>query len=241
MENQRVDDEIEIDLLEIFGVLLSRIWLILGVGITIALACFAVSKFVLIPYYDSTTKIYILNKTDNATVTYNDVQMGTQLTKDYAELINSRYVLEEVIKELSLEEDYPELLKKVSVNTPTDTRIVSITVEDEDPAQAMNIANCIREVASEHIQNVMDIEAVNVVETANMPVEKAGPSVVKWTVIGGAAGIFLICAVILIQYLLDDTIKSSEDVERYLGLSTLALIPAVSEEDGSRKKKKKRG
>lgn len=240
MENQRVDDEIEIDLLEIFGVLLSRIWLILGIGLFAALVCFVVSKFVLIPYYDSTTKIYILNKTDNAAVTYNDVQMGTQLTKDYAELINSRYVLEEVIKELSLEEDYQKLLKKVSVNTPADTRIVSITVEDEDPVQAMNTANCIREVASEHIQNVMDIEAVNVVETANMPVEKAGPSVVKWTIIGGAVGIFLICAVILIRYLLDDTIKSSEDVEKYLGLSTLALIPAVSEEENSRKKKKKR-
>lgn len=239
MENQRVDNEIEIDLLEIFGVLLSRIWLILGFGLLVALICFAVSKFVLIPYYDSTTKIYILNKTDNTTVTYSDVQMGTQLTKDYAELINSRYVLEEVIKELSLEEDYQKLLKKVSVNTPTDTRIVSITVEDEDPVQAMNTANCIREVASEHIQNVMDIEAVNVVETANMPVEKAGPSVVKWTMIGGAAGVFLICAVILIRYLLDDTIKSSEDVEKYLGLSTLALIPAVSDEESGRKKKKR--
>lgn len=239
MENQRVDDEIEIDLLEIFGVLLSKAWLILGIGFFTALVCFAVSKFVLIPYYDSTTKIYILNKTDNATVTYSDVQMGTQLTKDYAELINSRYVLEEVIKELSLEEDYQKLLKKVSVNTPTDTRIVSITVEDEDPAQAMDTANCIREVASEHIQNVMDIEAVNVVETANMPLEKAGPSVVKWTIIGGVAGIFLMCAVILIRYLLDDTIRSSEDVERYLGLSTLALIPAVSDEESSKKKKKK--
>ena len=100
-------------------------------------------------------------------VTYSDVQMGTQLTKDYAELINSRYVLETVIGQLSLPEmEYKDLLKKVSVHTPTDTRIVSITVTDYDPQQAQNIANCIREVAGEHIQNVMDIEAVNVVEEA---------------------------------------------------------------------------
>ena len=240
MENQRVNDEIEIDLLEIFDVLLARIWLILSAGLFGALVCFAISKFIMTPYYDSTTKIYILNKTDNASVTYSDVQMGTQLTKDYAELINSRYVLEEVIQKLSLEEDYKKLLKKVSVSTPTDTRIVSITVEDEDPVQAMSTANCIREVAGEHIQNVMDIEAVNVVETANMPIEKAGPSVVKWTLIGGVIGILLISAIILVQYLLDDTIKSSEDVEKYLGLSTLALIPVVEEENGRKKKKKKR-
>ena len=194
----------------------------------------------LTPTYESTTKIYILNKNENASVTYSDVQLGTQLTKDYAELINSRYVLEEVIQELMLETEYEDLLDFVKVTTPSDTRIVAITVTDTDPVQAMNIANCIREVASEHIQNVMDIEAVNVVETANMPTEKSGPSVVKWTLIGGIAGVFVLCAVILVQYLMDDTIKSSEDVEKYLGLSTLALIPIATEGGESKKKKKKK-
>ncbi len=241
MEKQRENDEIEIDLLELFTVLLGKIWLIFSAGLFAALLCFLISKFILTPYYDSTTKIYILNKTDSTSVTYSDVQMGTQLTKDYAELINSRYVLEEVIRKLSLPDvEYKDLLDKVNVETPTDTRIVSITVEDADPVQAMNIANCIREVAGEHIQNVMDIEAVNVVETANMPTEKAGPSVIKWALIGGMLGVLLVCAVILIQYLMDDTIKSSEDVEKYLGLSTLALIPVAEEENGSRKKRKKR-
>lgn len=239
MEKRTENDEIEIDLLEVFSILLSKLWLILSAGLFMALVCFAVSKFLLTPTYESTTKIYILNKTDNSSVTYSDVQMGTQLTKDYAELINSRYVLEEVIQKLSLPMEYKQLLGKVSVTTPSDTRIVSITVTDTDPVQAMNIANCIREAASDHIQNVMDIEAVNVVETANMPTEKAGPSVMKWTLIGGMLGVLILCAIILVQYLLDDTIKSSEDVEKYLGLSTLALIP-VSEDASTGKKKKKR-
>lgn len=240
MENQRDNDVIEIDLLELFQVLLGRCWLILSVGIFTALICFGVSKFILPPTYESTTKIYILNKTDTASVTYSDVQMGTQLTKDYAQLINSRYVLEEVIQELSLDMDYKEMLDKVSVDTPTDTRIVSITVKDKDPVMAMNIANSIRESAGEHIQNVMDIEAVNVVETANMPTEKAAPSCVKWTLIGGVLGALVISIILLAGYLLDDTIKSSEDIEKYLQLSTLALIPMVSEDDGKGKKKNRK-
>jgi capsular polysaccharide biosynthesis protein len=166
--------------------------------------------------------------------------MGTQLTKDYAELINSRYVLEEVIQLLSLDMDYRDMLEMVSVDTPADTRIVSITVEDTDPAQAMHIANSIREAASNHIQNVMDIEAVNVVESANMPTEKASPNVMLWTFAGGLIGVLALCAATLIQYLLDDTVKSSEDVEKYLGLSTLALIPVVTEENNRKKKKKKK-
>lgn len=236
MDSQR-EDVIEIDLLEIFSLLLGNLWLIASVSLFFTLGCFAVSKYVVAPYYESTTKIYILNKTESAAVTYSDVQMGTQLTKDYAELINSRYVLEEVMQKLNLGMEYEDLLKVVRVSTPSDTRIVSITVEDVDPVEAMHMANCIREVASEHIQNVMDIDAVNVVETANMPTQKAGPSCLKWTMIGGIIGCFIICAVILVQYLVDDTIKTSEDVEKYLGLSTLALIP-VSEQEAVRRKKR---
>ena len=221
------------------GLLLSRWLLILLVGITTALIGFAISFFVIAPTYESTTKIYILNKNESQNVTYSDMQLGTQLTKDYSELINSRYVLEEVIQKLRLNLDYQGLKEKVSVSSPTDTRIVAITVTDKDPVEAMNIANAIRESASNHIGNVMDIDAVNVVESANMPTKKAGPSYLKWTVIAGMLGVLLVCAMVLIKYLLDDTIKTSEDVERYLGLSTLAIIPIIETEADSKKKRKK--
>lgn len=157
MENQNERDEIEIDLVELFYVLWGHAWLILSIGLFCALSCFALSKFVIAPTYKSTTKIYILNKSDSSSVTYSDVQLGTQLTKDYTELINSRYVLEAVIQELGLNMEYKDLLKKIDVTTPSDTRIVSITVEDHDPVQAMNIANSVRENASTHIQNVTSL------------------------------------------------------------------------------------
>lgn len=84
----------------------------------------------------------------------------------------------------------------------------------------------------------MDIEAVNVVETANLPMEKAGPGILKWTLIGGLIGAFMVMAVVLVFYFLDDTIKTSDDVEKYLGLSTLALIPLDSRTQGKADKKK---
>ena len=228
-------DEIEIDLREVFLILLGKFWLILLVGIFTGALAFGFSQFVMQPVYESTTQIYILNKQENNTVTYSDVQLGTQLTKDYAELIESRYVLESVIEELQLktinpEMDYEALLKKITVTTPTDTRILAITVEDTDPMLAMDIANSIREAAAVHIKNVMDIEVVNVVDTANLPTEKSSPSVVKWTAIGAFIGMFFVMAIVLVWYLLDDTIKTSDDVEKYLGLSTLALIPLETKE-----------
>lgn len=219
-------DEIEIDLREVFLILLGKAWLILLVGLLTAALAFGFSQFILEPFYESTTQIYILNKQDSDTVTYSDVQLGSQLTKDYAELIQSRFVLESVIEELGLVDmDYEDMLKKVTVSTPTDTRILAITVEDTNPMLAMDTANSIREAAAVHIKNVMDIEAVNVVDTANLPTEKSGPSVLKWTLVGGLIGMLLVMSIVMIWYLMDDTIKTSDDVEKYLGLSTLALIP----------------
>lgn len=103
--------------------------------------------------------------------------------------------------------------------------MLSITVTDTDPMLAMEIANSIREAAALHIKSVMDIEAVNVVDMANLPTDKANPSVFKWTLIGSLIGAFVVMAIVIVVYILDDTIKNSDDVEKYLGLSTLALIP----------------
>lgn len=242
MENSysRQSDEVEIDLGEIFLVLVGKLPQMIAVGLFTALIAFLTGRFVLTPTYESTTKIYILNKQENSNVTYSDLQMGTQLTKDYAELIKSRFVLEEVIQSLRLDTPCESLEKQISVTTPADTRIIYITVSDHNPAQAMRIANAVREAAAQHITNVMDIEAVNVVETADMPTVKSGPKVSKLTALGGLAGAFAVAAISVLLYLLDDTIKTSEDVERYLGLSTLAMIPlAEGEKKASKKSRKK--
>lgn len=233
------NDEIEIDLGAIIMMLIGKIPMMIAVGLFFALVTFLVSKFMLTPTFESTTKIYILNKQENTNVTYSDLQMGTQLTKDYAELIKSRYVLEEVIHQLDLDMDYDKLVGKVSVTTPSDTRIISIKATDPSPVQAMNIANAIREAASVHIRNVMDIEAVNVAETANLPSEKSSPSVMKNTFVGGVLGVFIVAAIACMAFLLNDTIKTSDDVEKYLGLSTLALIPLGEGEKKTKKKNRK--
>ena len=235
----RQTDEIEIDLWEICLVLIHNLALIISVGIMVALGAFLFTQLLVTPTYESTTKIYILNKQENASVTYSDIQLGTQLTKDYAELIQSRFVLEEVVQGMGLDLTYEQMKEKVSVTTPTDTRILAITVKDSDPVMAMKMANAIREAAAVHIMNVMDIQAVNVAETANMPMKKSSPSVLKNTFIGGLLGVFLIIAVVLVRYLMDDTVKTPEVVEKYLQLSTLAVIPLNEGESEGKKKKKK--
>lgn len=235
---QNTDDIIEIDLKEIFAVLMSRLWLIMLCGILVGAIGFGYSYFMITPQYQSTTKVYILTKQNGDNVTYSDLQMGTTLTKDYKELIKSRSVLETVIKRCELDEKYSSLAGRVFVEPVSDTRIIAITVEDPNPVAAKFIADEIRKVAAKHIKSVMDIEAVNVVDEANLPRNPASPSVSKWTILGVVLGMFACIGVIMLKYLLDDTIKSSEDVEKYLGLSTLAMIPIMEDEVSASKKRK---
>ena len=230
MEQQNLQDntDIEIDVLELFHVLLNKFWIILLAGIIAGLAFIGGTILFITPQYESTTKMYVLSKQDNNTLTQQDMQTSLSLTKDYAELIKSRTVTEGVIAQLNLDLTHEELLKKMAVDSATDTRILSITVTDADPYEACN-----------HIKNVMDIDAVNVVETANIPDQQSSPSISKNGIIGVLLGVLLSVAIILIAYISNDTVKTQEDVEKYLGLSVLGTIP-LTETDRKKKKKKQK-
>jgi len=224
------DDVVEIDLVELFGVILHNLWIIIVSGVIVGSIALLASKFLLTPKFESVTKIYIISKSNSESVTYTDLQVGSTLTKDYRELVKSRPVLDEVITETGIETEAAALANQIDVEVPQDTRIVSITVTDEDPYMARDIANSVRIAAAKHIQNVMDTEAVNVVEEANLPTSKSSPNVMKNTAIGYIAGIVLAMAIIIIIYIMDDTIKTPDDVEKFLGVSVLGTIP-YSESD----------
>lgn len=223
--NNYGSDVIEIDLMEIIGLLWHRIWLIAICAFCAGAAGFLLSEFVITDQYQATTKIYVLNRQNDNALTYSDVQLGTQLTKDFPELIKSRDVAEQVIAEWELPYSYEAFVGKISVVTQSDTRIIAITVTDEDPQMAQHLANEIRKVASEKIKSVMDIQAVNVVDEAYLPEHPSSPSVGKWTIFGALIGAVICIAIIVIHFMLDDTIKTADDIEKYLSLSTLGMIP----------------
>ncbi len=234
---QNKEDVIEIDLQELVGLLIHWLWLLILCGAVTGISGLLICKLLITPQYESTTRIFILNKNNAATVSYSDLQTSTQLTKNYTPLIKSRDVLESVIEKCGLNETYESLARRVSVATVGDTSLIAITVTDPDPAMAQLLAKEVRILASDHIKAVMEIQAANLETEANLPTSPTSPNAKRWTLIGALLGVFVCAAILVIQYLLDDTIKSAEDVERYLGLSTLAMIPIAEQNDKHKKKK----
>lgn len=233
--NNFEQDEIAIDLGELFQVFWNKAHMIILAGVVLALAAFAWTKIFITPQYDSTTKIFVITKQNENTVTSSDLQTGTLLTKDYMEMVKSRLVLEEVIAVLNLDMTTEQLAQTITVETPAETRLINITVRNEDPKLAKSIADAVREAASIQIQEVMNIDAVNTVEEANLPTQKAAPNTMKNTLLGGILGVFIAIGIIVIIYILDDTIKTPDDVERYLELNVLASLPI---KEGTKKNKK---
>lgn len=228
MDNQVREEEVEIDLLELFQVLLGKIGIIILSLVIGAALLFGGTKFLVTPQYSSTSMIYILTKTTSVT-SLADIQMGSQLTKDFAILVTSRPVVNNVIDGLELEYSYEEMVEKITVENPADTRYLKITVEDSDPELAAEMANEFADATADGVSEIMSTDRPSIVERAVVSKAPSSPSLAKNTVIGGLVAALLAMAVIVIRYLLDDTIKTEEDVTKYLGLNTLAALPLDSD------------
>lgn len=233
------NDEIEIDLREIFFLLLRHGLSILAFTIAGALAAGLISIYCLTPMYTSTSQIYILTNQDSM-VSLSDLQMGSSLASDYEELIKSRPVVEEVAEELKLDMNYGELLEYLDVANKANTRIIKITITYKDPVIAKELADTFAEVSKKRISEIMRLDEPNIVEKAVVAGYQSSPNNLKNIVIGGLLGFVLAVGYAIVRYMLDDTIKTADDVERYLGLNTLAAIPEEGGTDNSEKKKKKK-
>jgi capsular polysaccharide biosynthesis protein len=227
--DQNNNDEIEIDLLELFQVIRARVWIIILTGVLTATSAGLISNFLLTPIYTSTTKLYILNKSTSITsLALQDLQLGAQLTQDYMVLVKSRPVVTQVIDNLELNMKYEDMVSIISISNPTNTRILELTAEYPDPYLAKRIVDEFAAVSTSRIAKIMDTSEPTVVEEGYMETNPSSPNVKKNIIIGGLIGLFLAAGIIIVLHLLDDTIKDSDDIEKYLGLNTLGLIPVES-------------
>ena len=228
MEKKRNDnEEMEIDLLELLMVMKKHLSAILLAGIVGLVIMFAYTSFLVTPLYSASSMMYVMPDNSNSMNSYtlNDMQVGQQLTSDYSSMIKSRSFMEDVIKKLNLTIDYQQLLGKVEVTNPTSSRILQVTVNDPNPQTAADIANEMASVAESKLKEITGMQAIKIYEEAAVPDRPSSPNMKKNCALGLLAGFVLAMAVITILYLLDDTIKTEDDIEKYLGMTTLAVLP----------------
>lgn len=224
--NQDNTKSVEIDVLALLQKLWTRKVFILFTAFYVAAFSFLVTYFFIQPTYTSTTRIYVVNQaTDNNNLSAQDLQAGTYLANDYKEIITSNDVLSEVIKDEKLNMTEAELAKMISVNIPTDTRLISISVNAKTGQDAQTLANKVREVASEKIKKVTKVEDVTTLEEAKLPESPSSPNIKLNVLLGAVLGGFLAVIGVLVREILDDRVRRPEDVEDALGMTLLGIVP----------------
>jgi len=239
MEPTNREETVEIDLGELFQAIKEKIWIILAVMLVCAAIAGNITYFFIDPTYTATSTIYLLPRNDEQT-TLTDLNMASTMTKDAIELAKSKSVVETVIDALHLNLTYDEMVKKISVNNPSDTRLIEISVEDGDPQMAADLSNALASSLADQVAEIMKTDRPTEAEKAVAPEKPSAPSMKKNVAIAALLGLFAAVAVVVIQHIRDDTIKSPDDVEKYLQLNTLASIPVSYEETETSKKDKKK-
>ena len=227
MERRR--DEIEVNLLDLFHYLKKRVWIVVAALLVFAILGAVYTTFFVRDEYTAKTRMYVLNRSSEAGLSSVDYSISNYMIKDYEVLITGENVTREVIDRLHLNMSVSALASKISVSAIENTRVLQIVVVDNDAKRAADIANCVREISSTQIKEIMDVDAVSLVYEAEIPTGKSNPNMRKNMAIAAALGAALAVCILVVVYMMDDTIRTDEDVTRFLGLDTLGVIPMSSE------------
>ncbi len=217
----------EIDIVKMFYRLVENWKYIVATSILGAVIMGVFTFFFITPQYMATSKLYVLNAND-AAINLSDFQVGTYLTSDYQEVFHNWIVHERVIQALDLPYSYSKLASMLTVTNPTNTRILYITIRSPFPKEAKEIADTYSKVAQEFIASTMDTKEPSFFEEALLPTTPVYPSKTRNIGIGFLAGLLLSAGIVCVVFISGDRIRTSEDIEYSVGLTTLGSISLQS-------------
>ncbi|MEG0152643.1 MAG: Wzz/FepE/Etk N-terminal domain-containing protein [Cellulosilyticaceae bacterium] len=228
-----------IDLREYFQIIKKRAWLIVLITVVAITISAIISFFVLKPVYESNTTLIVNTEQSAATnnvITGDQLNVTQKLTLTYGEIIKSKSVLNGVINKLDLNMNYDQLAKMVTVSPVKDTQIMSVTVQDTNPARAKEIANAIPSVFSKEAKRITNANSVEVIDKAREPESPIKPRKIMNIAIAAVLGLMIGLFITFILEFLDKKMKTPDDIEKHLGLVTIGVIPNETIEKKGRKK-----
>ena len=238
------NDEIEIDLLQLFRALWRKALVIILVAVLLASAVFAYTLFFVSPTYVAKASIYVNNSSfsfgsTSFSISSSELSASNSLVNTYIYILKSRTTLEDVIALGNLRYSYEQLSKMVTTKAVSGTAAFDVIVRSSNPMEAEQIANLFAQVLPERIAEIVDGSSVRIVDYAIIPAHRSTPSYIKNTMIGFLVGAVLAAGLVIIRYLINeqnDTVIHSVDElrELYPDIKVLSMIPdmRLSEKKG---------
>lgn len=188
-----------------------------------------INFYVIPPFYASTAKLYIVTRDENTNSKGTNLSLRSMLTRDYAEFVSNNSVLEKVIDKLQIDVNVEDLKNTITVNTPKDTRLIEIRVVSQDPEIPMRLVNALVQVSAEEYTKVTKVSKFNVLEYGSPPLDSEKPDILRIILLGSCYGSLISILFIIKLNKKNERIITAEDIEYWLGLSTLGEIPLEKE------------
>ena len=217
----------EIYLIDILYLIRRHFFLLLFVMILFGGAGYLYTRYLLTPMYTATSSIYVVSASENSILNLTDLNMGTSLASDYVQLAQSRTMLERVLEETGENLSLRELQRMLTVRNVSSTRILEFSIVSPDPEQATRLANAFLNQAIRYLPEVMGVHNNDptAVDPAVLPTIPTNLRYRTYIALSAMSGFLLVVGVLIIQLMMNDTFDSEDDVERYLGVTPMAVIP----------------
>ena len=238
----KMEQKLEINLRDIFKVLLKRLWIIALCAILVGGAVLMYTMNFVVPLYQASVTIYVNNNSsrDSTYITSGDLAVALRLVYTYVNIIESDKVLERVIDETGLMLTASQIRGMLSAEPVDETEMFEITITSPNPQMSADIANAIASVAPAEIAEIIEGSSAKIIDEAKVPVSRSSPSYTLNAVVGGMVGAILSALVFILHYLLDKRIKSEEDLKEICEIPVLGVIPNLTDDAKNTGKKARR-
>ncbi|MBQ5992240.1 MAG: hypothetical protein IJL62_06820 [Clostridia bacterium] len=235
---RREKNEVEINLRDIFQILLSKWIFILIAGILVAVIVGLVTHFFIRKKYTANTSMYVFTTAEQnqtGTISNSELVAADNLIKTYQVIVKSNSVLDVVSERFNAE--HPEhasrnvrpdmLLKAVTVSVPEGTKLIRINVATEDPLLSADIANTFAKYIPDQIVRITKAGGVEIVDYATVPRKASSPNLTRNIIVGFLAGFVLAAIYFLLRAFLDTTIYTSEEVQKVSRCPVIGTVPMI--------------
>ena len=224
-EKQTFNDEVEIDLSELFKVLKKNILMIIVISLLFAAIGLFSSVFLMDKKYNSEATIYITPKvTEQGTIDYNSIKTNSKMVNNYMEILKGETILAKVAKQVGLE-SYEEVQGALTITNPENTELISISAETTDPELSQQIVSLTVSTFTEDMMDILNLNNVTTINEAKVNSNPVSPSKAKFTIFGFGIGLVVSCGYVCITYLFDKRLRTRDEAENFLGIPVLATVP----------------
>lgn len=224
-ENREINNELEIDLGELFKVLKKNILLIIMVSLLCATIGLVSSMFLISKKYSSEATIYITPRvTEQGSIDYNSLQTNSRMVNNYMEILKGETILAKVADQVGLN-SYEDVLDALTVSNPDETELITVNAETTDPELSQQIVSLVISTFTEDMMDILNLNNVTIINDAKVNELPVSPSKTKFTILGFGIGLVVSCGYVLITFLFDKRLRTREEAENFLGVPVLATVP----------------